>query len=53
MAVKHSHVGEQRAVEAMFIADDALYTVSLYYPIASDSLYGEYSEQFYRSIQLG
>lgn len=52
MAVKHGHSGDLRDVEVQFIAHDALYRVTLYYSVALDSLFADYSEQFYRSIQI-
>lgn len=54
MAVKHEHVGDLRSVDVLFIVDDdARYRVSLSYSVDLDALYGDYAEQFYRTIQLG
>lgn len=53
MAIRHIHGGDMRRVEVQFIANDSLYNVTVSYSMALDSLFSDYSEQFYRSIQIG
>lgn len=52
MAIKHEHVNEQRNVKVNFVGDNVLHTVTLTYPVARDDVYGDYAEQFYRTIQM-
>lgn len=52
MAIRHQHVADSRDVEASFIYNDILYTVHLAYMTDFDEKYGEYADQFYRTIQM-
>ena len=52
MAIKHEHAGDQRKVRVDFIEDGVLHTITLYYPVARYDVYGDYAEQFYRTIQM-
>ncbi len=52
MAVRHRHGGSSRDIEVKFMYEGALYTVILNHSTSWDDLYGDYSEQFYRTIQM-
>ena len=53
VTVKHSHVGDTREVEVRFMPENILYIIRLDYSVSLDALYGDYAEQFYRTIQFG
>lgn len=52
MSIKHEHIGDSRRIQVMFMNGDILNTVNLHYPTVLDELYADYSESFYRTIQL-
>ena len=52
MAVRHRHGGSSRDIEVKFMYENTLYSVDLSHSISLDELYADYSEQFYRTIQM-
>ena len=53
MAVRHSHGGDSREIKVNYVYENTLYSVYLNHSISWDELYADYSEQFYRTIQMG
>ncbi len=52
MAVRHKRGGTLRDIEVKFMYENTLYSVDLSHSISWDELYSDYSEQFYRTIQM-
>ena len=52
MSIRHQHPGDSRRIDVAFINNDRIYSINLSYPTALDDLYADYSENFYRTIEL-